>query len=183
MHHSLRRVFFAVAGALVLSAADAQSPMSDQELTARAHAIVVGRAVARETLWMGQDLVTLVTLSVTQPLKGSPGAHLTVALPGGIDRHRRIPIEMVYADAPQVASGEEVLLFLERADRGMPGAFVVSGFSQGKRSIVTDAAGVKWVSRSQLVPADGGHAVAPADATRLSEVRDGIRKRLQESGQ
>jgi hypothetical protein len=89
---------------------------------------------------------------------------------------------MVYADAPQVTSGEEVLLFLERADRSLPGAFVVSGFSQGKRSIVTDAAGVKWVIRSQAPLVDEtGTAPIPAGATRLSEVREDLRKRLREA--
>jgi hypothetical protein len=184
MYRSLRRAVIAVAGALACSAAGAQPPMSDLELTSRAHTIVVGRAVAREPLWIGRELVTLVTVSVAQTLKGSPGGHLTVALPGGVDRRRRIPIEMVYVDAPQVATGEEVLLFLDRADRRLPGAFIVSGFSEGKRSIVTDSAGVKWVSRGQAaLTGNGNAAAARTGATRLSEVREGIRKRLMEAGQ
>ena len=141
-------------------------PLSIHDLTDRAQTIVIGRATGRQTVWIGRELATLVSVSVSESLKGTPGTTLTVALPGGIDRRRRIPIEMVYVGAPQIASGEEVLLFLERGDARLAGAFVVSGVSEGKRSIVTDRSGEKWV----------GHL------SRLSDVRNGIRRRVRGSG-
>ncbi len=152
--------------------ATVNQPLSDLELAERAHAIVLGRAAAQQTVWLGRDLVTLVTLTVGESLKGSPGATLTVALPGGIDRQRKIPIEILYVGAPRIANGEEVLLFLERSQRIVPGGFVVSGVSQGKFSIVEDAAGVKWVSKGARPFATDARASSRArDLKRLSDFR------------
>jgi hypothetical protein len=156
-------------------------PLSDQELTARAHTIVIGRAIARQTVWTGQDLATLVTVAVTESIKGDSSSSLTVALPGGIDRRRKIPVQVLYVGAPQIARDEEVLLFLERADRSIPGAYVVSGFSQGKLSIIAGPDGVKWVSRGPQALARNPRAGVPPASTRqrLSDLRYEIRLHLQ----
>lgn len=147
--------------------AEIHSPLSTHQLTDRAHVIVVGRAGARQTVWVGRELATLVSVTVSESLKGRPVETLTVALPGGIDRRRKIPIEMVYVGAPHIASGEEVLLFLERGDPRLAGAFVVSGVSQGKLSIVTDGAREKWVGRARRA--------------RLSDLRNDISRRVRGS--
>jgi hypothetical protein len=111
---------------------DDRTTLSDHELADRAHVIVIGRATARQTAWIGQDLATLVTVAVQESLKGDAGATLTVALPGGIDRRRKIPIEVLHVGAPRIATGEDVLLFLERGAPHLRGAYVVSGLARGK---------------------------------------------------
>jgi hypothetical protein len=141
-------------------------PLSDQELANRADVIVIGHAIARQTVWVGQDLATLVTVAVSESLKGAAGSTLTVALPGGIDRRRKIPIEIVYVGAPQISVNEEVILFLERSSSPAHAAYVVSGFSQGKLSIVSDPTGVKRVPRGQSLK-------------RLSDVREEIRRHVE----
>ena len=64
---------------------------------------------------------------------------------------------MTYPGAPTMRDNEQVFLFLTRSDE--VDGYVVSGFAQGKFSIVTDAAGVRRVSRdlrgSQLVEGTG----------------------------
>src|SRR5262245_50032468 len=152
--------------------------LSDDELVDRANVVIVGRATARQTVWVGHDLITLVTVAVSESLKGSAPTTLTVALPGGIDRQRKIPIEVSYVGAPQIASGEEVLLFLESGHPHFPNAFVVSGFSQGKVSIVSDPAGVKRLSRAASHDPRGAAPEAQR-LERLSDFREEIRRHLE----
>jgi hypothetical protein len=156
----LAAVFVCPASATVLV------PLSDQELATRADVIVIGHATSRQTVWVGQDLTTFVTVAVSESLKGGAGTTLTVAIPGGIDRRRKIPIEIVYVGAPQISVNEEVLLFLERSGPRAHGAYVVSGFAQGKLSIVPDAAGVKRIPRGQ-------------GQKRLSDFREEIRRHVE----
>jgi hypothetical protein len=44
-----------------------------------------------------------VTVAVSEALKGDAGGRLTVALPGGIDASRRIPVAMIWQSAPAFA--------------------------------------------------------------------------------
>ena len=82
---------------------------------------------------------------------------------------------------PQIARGEEVLLFLERSAAAPRGAYVVSGFAQGKLSITADAGGVKWAVTDAAPGRDGGNAERPGRSRRrLSDLRDAIRRQLQE---
>jgi hypothetical protein len=172
MHRSPRGPWSLLVLALAVSPVSATilSPLSDHALTDRAHVIVIGRATARQTAWIGGHLATLVTVAVDESVKGDAGATVTVALPGGIDRRRKVPIEVFYVGAPQIGAGEHVLLFLERGAPHVAGAYVVSGLARGKLSIRVDVDGVKWVSRG----GGGGRRVE-----RLSDLRDAIRWHLQ----
>lgn len=136
------------------------------ELTDRADVIVIGRASARQTSWVGRDLVTFVSIEVTESLKGGATTRVTVAVPGGVDRRRKVPVEIVYVGAPQIASGEEALLFLDDRGPTLDGAFVVAGAADGKVSVITDRTGEKRVGRQR----------AP-----LSQVRETINRRLRRS--
>jgi hypothetical protein len=184
VHRSLPWLLSLLAAVGTVSPAFALNPrlLSDTDLADRAQVIVIGRATARQTVSIGPDLATLVTVAVTESLKGTAGPTLTVALPGGIDRRRKIPIEVAHVGAPRIATGEEVLLFLERGDRLGPGVYVLSGRAQGKLSIVVDPAGVKWVSRDATPvagdPPAAGQPVRPLK--RLSDVRDEIGRRPQD---
>lgn len=154
-------------------------PLSDQELADRAHVIVIGRATVRQPVWVDQELITLVTVAVGESLKGADATTITVALPGGIDRRRKIPVEVLYVGAPDIATGEEVLLFLERGHPQFPDVHVVSGFSQGKFSIVSDPAGLKWISRSLLHYPGSASVPAARRLKRLSDFREEIRRHLE----
>ena len=84
----------------------------------------------------------VVTLAVVRALKGSPGDTLQLVLPGGtLGRYRT-----VVPGIPEVAEGEEALLFLRPTPTGT--AHLV-GFSQG-------------VLRVRIDPSTGQRMVAPA---------------------
>jgi hypothetical protein len=148
MNH-LTRILPCVALTLVavadLSATTARR-LSNQQLAQDADVIAIGRCLETRSVWEGRTLLTLATVAVAETLKGGPEATLTVALPGGIDANRKVPVAMTYAGAPTMRPGEEVFLFLNR-DEVVTAGLIVAGFAQGKFSIVQDAAGNRAVSR------------------------------------
>jgi len=131
------------AGALAVLLAGLASPaagttaarLSTGAMARAADMIVVGRVVDQSTRWVDRNLVTLVTVAVSEALKGDAGGRLTVALPGGVDASRRIPVAMIWPAAPVLRTREEVFLFLAASD-DFDGAYTVLGFAQGKFSIV-----------------------------------------------
>jgi len=137
--------------------ADLSVRLSNAQLTAQSELIVIGRATAVESRWIDRTLVTAVTVQISESIKGALTGSVEVFLPGGIDARRRIPVAMTFAGAPTVQPGEEVFLFLDYADD--VAGYIVSGFAQGKFSIMTDANGVRRVNRdlrgSQLIEGAG----------------------------
>ena len=136
--------------------ADLSIRLSNEQLTAGSDAIVIGRAIARQSRWIDRTLVTAVTVQINENLKGDVAGTVEVLLPGGVDANRRIPIGMTFPGAPQMQANEEMFLFLT-FDSDVNG-YVVSGFAQGKFSIVTQQ-GRQMISRdlrgSQLVEGTG----------------------------
>jgi len=47
-----------------------------------------------------------VTVAVSEALKGDAGGRLTVAVPGGVDASRRIPVAMIWPAAPPSPSAD-----------------------------------------------------------------------------
>lgn len=157
--------------ALALSVAD----MTDQ-----ADVIAIGNCVDTRSMWVDKSLVTLVTVAVGEALKGIPGDTLTVVVPGGIDTNRKIPIAMTYPGAPRLTPGETVFLFLN-ADSEVGGGYNVTGFSQGKFSIVEGADGQPMVTRDltkvALKDSDGVRR-GSANMTPLASMKAQVKGRL-----
>jgi hypothetical protein len=129
---------------------DVAAHLTNQDLATQADLIVIGRAVASRNEWVndGRNLYTLVTVAVEETLKGEQGAITLVAIPGGVDANRRIPIAMTYPGAPRIAPDEEVLRFLTHADDEIVGSYGITGFAQGKFSIVAGDQGTPMVGRN-----------------------------------
>jgi len=121
--------------------------LSVQDMISQSDVIAIGNCVETKSVWVDRTLVTLATISVSESLKGSGTSTVTVELPGGVDANRKIPIAMTYPGAPSVTPGENVFLFLT-ATGEVGGSYNVTGFSQGKFSIVTDENGEQMVSRN-----------------------------------
>ena len=119
--------------------------LSVQDMVNQSDVIAIGNCVETKTVWVDRSLVTLATVSISENLKGTESS-IIVALPGGVDANRKIPVAMTYPGAPQMTPGENVFLFLT-ATGEVPGSYTVAGFSQGKFSIVTDEDGQQVVSR------------------------------------
>ena len=120
--------------------------LSVGDMVSQADVIAIGRALETRSMWVDRSLVTLVTVAVSESLKGAPGETLTVVVPGGIDANRKIPISMTYPGAPRLTPGEDVFLFLN-ADSEVGGGYNVTGYSQGKFSIVEGDDGEPMVGR------------------------------------
>lgn len=108
------------------------------DLIQQAEIIVAGRCTGVQSQWVGRDLVTLATISVSEVLKGDAGSEVTVVLPGGIDSNRRFPIAVTFPAAPEIFQQEDVLLFLTAEDQ-VAGGWSIVGFSQGKFTVVESA--------------------------------------------
>lgn len=156
----MRKVWNVLAGtAFVLAALPAASwattvvEVTPEEMMRQAPVIVVGQCVHKESAWVGRDLVTLATFSVSEGLKGAEtGTEITVVLPGGVDLKRPVPIAKTYPSAPQLGEQEQALLFLTPEGR-VPDGYMVVGYSQGKFT---------------LVPGPGGKTMAAQDLGGLS---------------
>src|SRR4030095_7915180 len=92
---------------------------------------VTGVQTCALLIWMGRTLVTLATISVGEVIKGQPAETVTVALPGGTDANRPVPLSIDYPRAPRILPQEEVFLFLIRQPE-VPLGYVVAGYAQGK---------------------------------------------------
>jgi hypothetical protein len=120
-------------------------PLSEAQLIEQSSLIVVGQCTEAKGTWMGRRLMTVATIAVDEVLKGEPHSQVTVVIPGGIDAQRPIPVAAVTAGTPQLAPSEEVVLFLS-ASRDLPDTYTVTGFAQGKVSVLKDAAGGEMVA-------------------------------------
>lgn len=148
------------------AAATTAVEMSTRDLATESDVIVIGNVTAIASRWADErNLVTDVTIAVSEVLKGEVGETITVTLPGGSDSNRRFPIAMSYPAAPQLHDGENAFLFLVAQDEGLS----IAGWSQGKYSIVSDDA-EQYVSRdlTQLRLSTGAGVVKGGTASRVS---------------
>ena len=143
--------------------------MSDEELTARADAVVQAEVLDVESYRDARlhRVFTRVTLGVQSYLKGQGPAEIAVRVAGGTLGE----LEYRVLGAPQFRLGEQVVLFLQ----ARPEAAGVIGMTQGKLRVVTDERGDKWVERDltsvALTSRDGRTPVARPARMRLSELR------------
>lgn len=123
-----------------------------QTLSQGSELILTGRCLDTRSVWTQNNrvLVTLATIEVGETVKGEAGSTVTVALPGGVDVNRKFPVAMTYPGAPTINQNEEVLLFLN-VDDSVADSYAVSGFSDGKFSIIEDERGNKLVSRDFIM--------------------------------
>jgi hypothetical protein len=156
--------------------------LSLQDMVNQSDAIAIGNCVETKSVWVDRSLVTLATISVAESLKGPEGSTITVELPGGIDANRKIPIAMTYPGAPNVTPGENVFLFLT-ATGGVAGSYNVTGFSQGKFSIVTDEDGEQMVSRNLTktsLKSNNGVRRGGADLMPLANLKEQVKGYLNQ---
>ena len=155
--------------------------LSIDQMIDRSDVIAIGNCVDTKSVWVDRTLTTITTISVSETLKGAELGAITVAVPGGIDANRKFPIAMTYPGAPQITPGEDVFLFLTTSES--TGAYTVTGFSQGKFSIVKDEDGNRFVTRdlskTMLKDNNGVHR-GSADLTPLSSLKAQVKARLRQ---
>lgn len=159
---------------------DIAAPLTNRELAEQSDVIAIGQATGTQPYWADRNLFTLVTFAVSETLKGDGGGTITVALPGGVDATRRIPIAMTYPGAPRISRDEEVFLFLTREVEEVPGSYAIAGFSQGKFSIIPADGGASAGLRSLGAQSPAARQVRVGDAlVALSSFTEEIRGYLQ----
>lgn len=119
----------------VPAAATTARHLSDEALVAEADLIVVGDTLSVATTWVDRDLVTVATVRVQDSLKGGVGDTVQVVLPGGVDTSGPVPVAVTWPGAPTLIQGEQAVLFLNDY-QPIDGSFAVSGWSQGKFTVV-----------------------------------------------
>src|SRR4029077_6508713 len=157
---------------------------SEADMVQESALIVTGHCTHLQSQWAGRTLVTLATVQVSEVLKGNAVSTVTVALPGGVDVNRRIPVAMSSPAAPVILQQENVLLFLTPQEL-VAGSYSVVGFSQGKFSLVEDAQGKMLATQNLNGLKVQGNQGAPRPGVgktiQLDELRAKIHE-LQSSG-
>jgi hypothetical protein len=126
-------------------------PATLDELASEADLIVHGRVARVDTRQAPRTgrVERVVSLDVLRPLKGSPDATVFVILPGGTFGRYRTVVHGV----PEVAEGEEVVLFLRTSPAGVP---QLVGLSQGFLRVRVDVAtGQRTVAAPVVSGVDG----------------------------
>jgi hypothetical protein len=125
--------------------ATTQLPVEFGEMVQGSQLVIHGRVVdvRGQQTSDRRSIETVVTLAVTEALKGQPGGTVTFRMPGGeVGRYRRVVVGV-----PQFTSGDDVVVFLRGAPPAMP---MVFGLSQGLYRVARTADGRAVVTRGQL---------------------------------
>ncbi len=120
----------ALLGVAQLEAATLEQ-LSMSDLIAKSTAIVRGTVQGSSTAFSGPVIFTHYRVQVAEKWKGSTGATVDVAVPGGIAGG----IQQTYGGAPQFKPGEQYVLFLWT---GKSGLTQIMGFSQGVFAVAQD---------------------------------------------
>jgi hypothetical protein len=161
---------------------DVATHLSNTDLATQAELIVIGECIGVTTVWIDRNLYTLATINVREVLKGYQTVQVTVALPGGVDANRRIPVAMTYPGAAQIAPNEEVFLFLVGANEEVAGSYAIVGHAQGKLSIVPDAHGTPMVTRALTglkLQSENGFVPGERTMVPLADLKQEIASHLQ----
>jgi len=165
-----RRLFVVAAwlGVAQLQSATLQQ-LSMTDLIAKSTAIVRGTIQASYAAFSGPVIFTHYSVQVTEKWKGSAGATVDVAVPGGVVSG----IRQTYPGAPQFQPGDQYVLFLWTGKSGMT---QIMGFSQGAFEVAQDGSSDPSLTRNpshelMLDPATHRQVTDRLLTMRLSELR------------
>jgi hypothetical protein len=155
----LAAVFLAVAALPALATEIIQ--VSPQEIAKASTLVVDGKVSGVRSYWNADHskIITETTVDVNATHKGANASLVRVVQLGGVVGNVR---QTAYGTLAW-NRGEEVLLFLEPAGKAVPGAYQITGFSQGKYQIERDASTGRAYVR-QAMPADVSNTPATTSA-------------------
>ena len=107
-----------------------------------------------------RSIETIVTVAVSEALKGRPGDSVTFRMPGGeVGRYRRVIVGV-----PRFENGDDVIVFLRGGAPAMPTVF---GLSQGLYRVARSADGRAVVAPAPLMaPSAGAARIVRGDPAR-----------------
>lgn len=125
---------------------------------AKSTSIVRGTVQGSYTAFSGPVIFTHYRVQVVETWKGSTGATVDVAVPGGVAGG----VRQSYSGAPQFQPGDQYVLFLWTGKSGMT---QIMGFSQGVFAVAQDGSSDPGLTRN------ASHEMM-LDATTHSQVND-----------
>jgi len=158
---------------LLLLAAPARAAqavaLSVEGLARGADAVVRGQVQARSTTVSedGRRVFTLVDVAVSATWRGQAPGTVRVIVPGGVAGRIGQRVE----GAPAFAEGEEVVVFLQRAEAG---GFRVAGLAQGKFTVAGPSA-TPDLAHTRLVAREVGAGERPAEPMPVAELERRVR--------
>lgn len=173
MNRVLRTVF--ISAGLAVAALPALATeiiqVSPQEIAKVSTLVVDGKVSGVRSYWNDDHskIFTETTVAVGATHKGAGASTVRVVQIGGVVGNVR---QTAYG-ALAWKRGEEVLLFLESAGTGAPGAYQVTGFSQGRYDIERDSKTGRAYVR-QAMPADVAAATSSATSGKASPQADRV---------
>ena len=122
---------------------------SFEELVRQADLIFQGKVTAVTSQWSGEGaqriIVSYVTLSVEDSLKGTPGPSYTIRMLGGTVDGQTVAV----ADAPKFAVGDRDILFVEHnGSQFIP----LVGIMHGRFRVERDSAGAEFIRTNEGKP-------------------------------
>ncbi len=152
-------------------------PLSLGQLTSTADWVVHGRVESKSCFRDTKGRITTrIVLAVLDTLKGtSPGAEIVIAQAGGTLGDTRVILD----GQPDLAPGEELVVFLQRNERGEG---VILGLAQGKFEVFSDGpAEIRYV-RNLFLGRNGARSQArlaasdpQLDSIRLDDLKAFVR--------
>lgn len=137
-------------------------PITVEQLSRRADAVLVATVRSTRAQWEGRLIVTDCELEVRVVMKGdlSPGQTLWLRIPGGVvgDRGQVIP------GVPRLERGETVVAFVTRAEDRTPGRYYLTHLTASILPIQAVATSSTPSGSLVVRPAAEGMIVAPTDA-------------------
>jgi hypothetical protein len=145
--------------------------LSLDDMIAKSTSIVRGKITGSYTAFSGPVIYTHYTIQVTEKLKGSAGATVDIAVPGGTARGLR----QSFSGTPAFQPGDEFVFLLWISKAGLN---QVIGLTQGLFSVANDGTSDPMATRSashELMLDAAGRPVKDQTLTmHLSELRNRI---------
>ena len=157
------------------ASATVELPVEFGEMVQGSQLVVHGRVVDVHSQQTGdrRSIETLVTVTVSDALKGRPGDTVSFRLPGGdVGRYRRVVVGV-----PRLAAGDDVIVFLRGSAPALPTIF---GLSQGLYRVLRTADGRAIVAPPPLMaPAAGAERVVRGDPARQPLALDAFAREVR----
>lgn len=161
-------------GAAPLSGVTMQQ-LSMDDLAVKSTAIIQGRVIDSYTSVSGPTVYTHYHVAVTQSWKGSVGATVDVALPGG----KAAGVRQTYPGVPQLTVGSSYVIYLWT---GPANITMPTGFSQGIFKVGSDSSASRGATADLMIDASGRPVQDAAISMPLTEMKRRVAVALSKSG-
>lgn len=180
----LRSLFLMLAVGVAVASVRATTviPPTFDQLVGDAELIFQGKVTALRSQWIGggaeRHIVTDVTFSIEEAIKGVPGKSYTIRMLGGTVDGETIAV----SDAPRFNVGDRDILFVEHnGSQFVP----LVGIMHGRFRIQTDSSGREIVTKESGVPLANAdklgrdeRAAVTGPALSATEFKSAIRQKL-----